>query len=101
MFHRILVPLDGSEQAQHAIPVAARIARTTGGSIMLLQIVFPTTNLAWSAMEAPTLIQAAIDTDRARATEYLARIAASSDLSGIEITTEVLTGAAAPAILSA
>src|SRR5579863_10446959 len=100
MFHRILVPLDGSEQAQHAIPVAARLARASGGSILLLQAISLTPGLAWSALEPPTLVQATIDADRARAAEYLARIAASRDLTGIEITTEVITATAAPAILS-
>jgi nucleotide-binding universal stress UspA family protein len=37
MFKRMLVPLDGSTRAERAIPVAARIARATGSSIVLLQ----------------------------------------------------------------
>ena len=42
MFQRILVPLDGSERAERAIPVAARIARNTGSSILFLRVVpFP------------------------------------------------------------
>ena len=38
MFKRILVPLDGSNRAERAIPVAARIARALGGSVILLQV---------------------------------------------------------------
>jgi nucleotide-binding universal stress UspA family protein len=38
MFKRILVPLDGSERAEQALPVAARIARGSGGSVILLQV---------------------------------------------------------------
>ncbi len=37
MFKRMLVPLDGSTRAERALPVAARIARATGGSLVLLQ----------------------------------------------------------------
>ncbi len=37
MFKRMLVPLDGSPRAERALPVAERIARATGGSIVLLQ----------------------------------------------------------------
>src|SRR5947209_4751523 len=39
MFQRILVPLDGSEGAERAIPVAARIARTSGASILFIRVV--------------------------------------------------------------
>jgi nucleotide-binding universal stress UspA family protein len=39
MFQRILVPLDGSKHAELAIPVAARLARASGGSIVLAHIV--------------------------------------------------------------
>jgi len=38
MFQRILVPLDGSTRAERASPVAARLARASGGSIMLLEV---------------------------------------------------------------
>lgn len=42
MFHRLLVSLDGFARAEHAIPVAAHIARTTGSSILFLRVVpFP------------------------------------------------------------
>ena len=41
MFQHILVPLDGSPRAERALPIAARIARTSGGSILLLQVVSP------------------------------------------------------------
>ena len=39
MFKRILVPLDGSARAESALPVAARIARASGGVIVLMQVV--------------------------------------------------------------
>src|SRR5215469_11470295 len=41
MLKRILVPLDGSEHAERAIPVAARIARVSGGTIIFLRVLPP------------------------------------------------------------
>ncbi|HVB22773.1 MAG TPA: universal stress protein [Ktedonobacteraceae bacterium] len=41
MFRRILVPLDGSKRAEKAIPVAARIARASGGTIVFVEVVLP------------------------------------------------------------
>ena len=38
MFKRILVPLDGSGRAERALPIAARLARATGGSIFLVRV---------------------------------------------------------------
>jgi nucleotide-binding universal stress UspA family protein len=42
MFNRILVPLDGSTLAERAIPHAAQFARIFGSSIILLQVLDPT-----------------------------------------------------------
>ncbi len=38
MFKRILVRLDGSTFAEHAIPVAVRLARSSEGVILLLRV---------------------------------------------------------------
>jgi hypothetical protein len=51
-------------------------------------------------MESPILMQEAIDAGRARTAEYLARIAASNDLAGIEVQTELHAGMPAEMILS-
>lgn len=39
MFKHILVPLDGSERAEQALPIAAQIACTGGGTISQFRIV--------------------------------------------------------------
>jgi nucleotide-binding universal stress UspA family protein len=39
VFRSILVPLDGSTFAEHALPLAASLARRTGASLRLLQII--------------------------------------------------------------
>lgn len=92
MFKTILVPLDGSTRAEQALPVAARIARNSGGSIVLLRVVTAPIDFAWSLMESPTVMQEAIDEDIAKAKEYLTTITALAVLDGISIKTKVLPG---------
>ncbi len=41
MFRNMLVPLDGSSRAEHALPVAGRLARASGGTVVLLHIISP------------------------------------------------------------
>src|SRR5690242_18328258 len=41
MFERIFVLLNGTEHAERALPAAARIARATGGTLILVNIVLP------------------------------------------------------------
>lgn len=98
MYKRILVPLDGSIRAESALPVAARIARASGGSIMLVQVVtFPAlygTSLA--AAYTPDLIEAEIN----GAEEYLKTLVQSETLAGIKTETSALFGAVAQTILS-
>lgn len=101
MFKRILVPLDGSERAERALPVAARLARSSGGSITLLRIATGAIDAAWSTVEAPILMKEAIDAEQARAADYLAQIAASPELAGISVQTHVQSGVPAQCILEA
>lgn len=98
MFQRIIVPLDGSERARQAVLVAARIARDAGGSLLLLSVLHPPMNLTWQ-METG-LIQAESRVAERRELEgELARLAASEELKGIEVATEVVDDLPAQAIL--
>src|SRR5690242_2246762 len=102
MFRRVLVPLDGSRMAERALPVAARIAYATGGTIILVRVVTSPLELQ------PTLtsslpsgaIQAILEVGRMEASAYLRQIAASSDLQAIPTQIEVCIGQAVPMILS-
>ena len=47
MFQRILVPLDGSVRAERAIPVVARMASASGGSVIVIQVVNTSYQLAF------------------------------------------------------
>jgi len=100
MFQRILVPLDGSERAESAIPVAARIARASGGVIMLLRVVpIPSDSeiyLTHPARAPESVTKVFID----EASDYLAHITQSEALKGIGTQSEVMVGGAALSILA-
>ena len=100
MFQRILVPLDGSELAEHALPIAARLARSSGGSITLLRVVPSPLAFTSQLKESAVPMQEVVDSDLAGAVAYLTRITASSVLAGVAATTEVFRGMPAEMILS-
>ncbi len=105
MFERILVPLDGSPRAERALPVAARIARRSGSTIVLLRVAAIPAEYApamyASALSAtPFYAQELLEAELAKARYYLADVAQSEQLAGIRTETAVLSGAAAPAILA-
>jgi nucleotide-binding universal stress UspA family protein len=100
MFSRILVPLDGSERAERAIPIAVRLVRASGGTIILLRVVASPIEPAWQASESPSLMQGSLDADRVEAAEYLARISAAPVLAGVATSTRVYKGMPAAGILT-
>lgn len=100
MFERILVPLDGSPRAEQALPVAARIARASGGSIHLLQVFSLVANYGGGMAPVSFVTEESVDMEMVQATDYL-RTIASSRLSGIKTTTEVVFGLPAQYILAA
>jgi nucleotide-binding universal stress UspA family protein len=103
MFQRILVPLDGSALAEQALPTAARLARSAGGSIILLRAVKPPVEYAGGAtymIYTPLdTIERMIKEEKAEARYYLEGIAASPVLEGVHTQLEVYTGLATPMIL--
>ena len=92
MFQRILVPLDGSARAEEALPVAARIARASGGSVHLLQVVSSPIDYGGGLAAAPLLSEQVIESEVSTATDYLKTVAACPGLPGIRISTEVACG---------
>jgi len=92
MFQRILVPLDGSPRAERAIPVAAHIARASGGTVILVRVIGTAADL-WSSDTTPT--------DLTEIERYLTEIKASSNLEGIATEIVALSGQAAFTILHA
>jgi nucleotide-binding universal stress UspA family protein len=99
MFKRIIVPLDGSNRAERAIPVAARIARASEGSILLLRIVTIPLEIGSQVIPLSGFSSTTLDDDINAATNYLAAIARRDELDGIGLIMEVLTGSVAHKIL--
>ena len=100
MFQRILVPLDGSHRAERAIPIAARLARTSGGSVVLVRVVSTPAEFWPSLVSEPNMAQTIVDTDLADTKKYLAGITTASELDGVPTETVVLFGPPASTILS-
>jgi len=99
MFQHILVTLDGSPRAERVLPIAAYIARTTGGRITLLRVVTSQFDLDIRPMPLIGHIELSQETEIAQAEQYLAQVSSSDDLKGITIQPEVLTGSPADTIL--
>lgn len=101
MFRHILVPLDGSTRAEQALPVAARIARATSGTVTLLRIV-PDMEHA-DADSVPVPLDVTLEADIAAAKDYLTRVVTADEpdlFDGVGTKTEVLIGTPAQEILT-
>lgn len=97
MFQRILTPLDGSAYAEAAIPMAARIAKASNGTVVLLHVLSgPREFLPYilPMMQPSTLTD---DVDAASA--YLDAVAARPELADVTTVTEVRSGLVASTIL--
>lgn len=100
MFQRILVPLDGSKRAERALPVAARLARASGGTVILLSVA--TMQMDFVAYMAPALsymldfIGSRLDALR----DYLDQVARLPVLAGTAVETRATYGQSAQCILS-
>jgi nucleotide-binding universal stress UspA family protein len=82
MFTRIMVPLDGSARAERALPVAARLAQASGGTVILASVVNPMV-VYGPPGDPPANHAAMIEGELAAAKDYLGRVAASGKLAGV------------------
>lgn len=99
MYQRILVPLDGSQRAELAVPVAARLALASGGAVMLIEIVRALAEFEVGAAPLTIWAPAAKTSERKEAATYLERIAASEHLKGVATESGVYAGPAAAMLL--
>ncbi len=102
MFQCILVPLDGSVRAERAIPFAARVARASGGTVVLVRVVsHPREFLPCRAPPLPSACaQTFLEIERDEATRYLIKCARARELVDVKTVPLALEGSAAESILS-
>lgn len=99
MFRRILVPLDGSSLAEHALPLAARLAKVSGSTITLLHISSITMEYGPYMAQPFVYTESMLEDELAQARLYLDDIARSSLLKDITIHKEAMSGEVAQGIL--
>ena len=99
MFQRIVVPLDGSRRAERAIPVAARIARASGGSVVLLRVVSIATEPWPTMVSQPTMRQQVMDAELTEAETYLSEVATRPKLDHVPTETVAFSGSTPSTIL--
>src|SRR5690348_9239129 len=102
MFQRILVPLDGSDRAEQAVPVAARLARASGGTVILVQVVpLPADVRTSKKFPEEVYDESVIEDVNALPMNYLARVRQMAELVGVRTETRVEYGEIAPSLLAA
>lgn len=100
MFRRILVPLDGSTRAERAIPVAARIARASHGSVIVARVVNAPIESCYYLGTQLALTETIVDDDLLEADRYLSAIGTTTALQGVPIEKIALFGPTAPTLLT-
>lgn len=95
MFRHILVPLDGSEFAERALPLASGIAQRSGATLHLAQV-HPLMVQYPPAPDIPLLDPAVEERERAEERQYLRRKAAALEADGLQVQTALLEGPAGP-----
>lgn len=101
MYARIVVPLDGSALAEHALDHARQLATALNIPIHLLRVVDVTRLERYGAyglaLEYAGLAEVAQEEERA-SREYLDGISAQISQEGLTVTTEIVRGLAVPSI---
>jgi nucleotide-binding universal stress UspA family protein len=92
-FHRILVPLDGSDVAEEAIGPAAEMARIMGARLTLLRVVEPMPMVAPDGLVyTPTAIDPSfMDEMITQAQKYVDHVAARCQGEGLTVETRVIS----------
>lgn len=106
MFQQIMVPLDGSEVAERALPCAEQLARLSGATIHLIHVIEQPpdpSRLVW----VPDMVEAVptgmyadlVAAETRQATMYLDKMHAQVTAAGLRAHAAPLTGHAAAALL--
>ncbi len=94
---RLLVPLDGSDRSELAVPVATQIAQECGGSIVLVRVV-PSHDAHLPDHRSGETAETPLSTQQAEAQAYLSTVAAAT---AVECESLVLTGSVGEQLIGA
>ena len=105
MFEKILVPLDGSELSEQALPIARELAQQFGSTVHLIQVVPVAEEMgARRVVESPQIAEIEVEQARRltesrvdRGTKYVEQIQSQLKEAGIKIDDRVAVGQGAPA----
>jgi nucleotide-binding universal stress UspA family protein len=100
MYSKILVPLVGSPTAEFILPEVQELAKPLGAEVLLFQAVPSLRDIQAVSHIAMDIATKAVEEDRARALEYLQQVASRLRAAGVNVTTHIGEGPAAPAILA-
>jgi nucleotide-binding universal stress UspA family protein len=102
MYSQVLVPLDGSEASERALPHAHSLANAFSARVHLLQVISLSHEYEASrggGAESPTVIEYSLDMARqittarqSRAERYLQAMAARLEANGLQVATSVRQG---------
>lgn len=102
MYERIIVPLDGSELAERALPTAEKLAHLTGASLHIVRVVDLTKLEPYGAYglapEYGVMASVMSDEDTA-ARQYLEQTERALTERGMTVSSEVRTGSAAREVI--
>ncbi|GER90672.1 universal stress protein UspA [Dictyobacter vulcani] len=98
-FQNILVPLDGSMLAEEAIPLAADIARNTGGTLILLHVVLPSSCVPIQPLESLEIVRKLEAVAMDNASVYMQRVITAEHLDTLKVQTETQVGGAPKTII--
>ena len=103
MYTRILIPLDGSELAESALPEAEKLAKLTGAKLVLVRVIDYSSRDRFSDFGLLYEYQAmanALEEERVLATDYLGSLSARLSGEGYTVSSKLVDGIAAKAIVS-
>lgn len=103
MYRRIVVPLDGSELSERALPDAEGVARLAGASLLLVRAVDPTalSRIAGFGAAEYAVLTEALAEEEAAAREYLRHTEQAVAARGVAVSSQLRRGPAARVIVDA
>ncbi len=98
MFGQIMVPLDGSDRAERALPYAVQLAKGMAATLHLVRVDDFVASMTW-AFAPPYLPPDAYEAAVAPITAYVTALRQRLEGEGLRVRSEVLTGAVALSLL--